>query len=595
VYAGQERQRLIEEATVDKTVVKPQTPPQPSVHKDVRRHHRTERSPRDKSTEHHRLRAENNADITPVHSSIERTPSFPDGFGSASTHSFPTPDHSLPPPLPTYEPPPFPPLPDSLPPLPDNFDFQPPFIPPPPLPTDQVFPARLPPPPLPGRGYVAPPVNMDDMGRYNSGVQRASQLDCDSTSIARACREAAATRQTDNRGRVPTESDGRGQTREDERDTARSHRHESSRRSEEWAEDRHERRHSRRRDWRHSRRHRDHRHSSRDDDDVRSTSWSHRNERYDDLSPTWTHSQDQFPTLENNLEAADTFVADSVDNDDVAAVDNDAAHCTPVGDDEFEDVDVPITQSLESRIEAILNQSADCSVPFLSAGSTSPITPAVPPPLPPIDDGFLGPPLPSTPDGSPLTDDGHPPLPSTDFWPLPPGGDLDMFAYENVANGMRLADGVPAVNGCSGAGEDDDRMSMSSLSSGEEKLEVNVPASVEPGDGQWPSSSALVTNAAYLTDKLNQLNELKSMIDPAPESLAKFDTVLDQVIKDLRLVMCRDVQKKMIESTGFKSFEKWCDDKLQRPKVQRCVHHCCILLDLDAWQSYHAVHRLDSW
>jgi len=570
LYTGQERQRLIEDATVEKTAPKLPSPkptpplPQPTVHKDVRRHHRTELSPRDKLTDHHRLRAENSVDTTPIHSSIERTPSFPDGFGSASSHGFPTPDHSLPPPLPTYEPPPFPPLPESLPPLPSSFDFQPPFVPLPPLPTDPVFPARLPPPPLPGQGYLAPPINMDDMGRFNSGAQRANQLDCDSTSIARACREAAASRQTDNHARPPTEIDvpGEGQsyTWEEDRSNSRPRRQESSRKSDQWGEDRRDRHHSRRHDRRHSRsrHHRDQRHSSQDDD-VRSTSWSQRNDRFAEHSPTWTDSQHQFPTSENDVEAADNIIY-SVDNCDVAAVDNDAGRATPVGEDEFEDV--PVIQSLESRIEAILSQSAECSVPFLSSGSASPSQPAVPPPLP-VDDGFPGPPLPCPPDASPLSNDTNPPLPPTDFWPQPPADGPDTFAYQDIGDGMRTV----AVNGCSGAGDEDDRMSMSSLSSGEEKLEVNVPALVGLGNGQWPSSSAAVANVAYLTEKLNQLNELKSAIEPGPESLAKFDTILEQVIKDLRLVMCRDVRKKMIESTGFKSFENWCDVKVQRNKV----------------------------
>ena len=547
----------------------------------MRRHRRHELSPRDKSTDQHRLHAsENSIDSTPVHGSIERTPSFPDGFGSASSLSVPTPDHALPPPLPTYDPPPFPPLPDSLPPLPGQYDFQSPFVPPPPLPTDQVFPARLPPPPLPGQGFVAPAMSMEDMGRFNSGVPRPNNLDCDSTSIARACREAAATRQTDTHARVPSDGDGNGdgwsRTRDEEWSSNRSHHHGSSWRSDQWAKDRRDRHHSRHRDGRHSRRHRDHRRSSQDDD-VRSASWSDRNDKYAEFSPPWTDSQRQFPTLENDLDTADAIPTDStyaVENCDSAPINDHTGRFTPVDEDE-DDADVPVTQSLESRIEAILSQSADCSVPFLSATSSSPTQPAVPPPLP-VDDGFPGPPLPCPPDASPLPDDMHPPLPPTDFWPAPPADDADpdTFTYQDVTDTMRPVDGVVSVNGCSGTGEDDDRMSMSSLSSGEEKLEVNVPASIGLGDGQWPLPSSLIANAAYLADTLNQLNECKSMMEPSPESLAQFDTILDQVIKDLRLVMCRDVRKKMIENTGFKSFEKWCDDKVQRRKVHLCVY-CC--------------------
>jgi len=279
---------------------------------------------------------------------------------------------------------------------------------------------------------------------------------------------------------------------------------------------------------------------------------------------------------ENDLEAdVNNLVPDEVyatDNGDTAVVDDSVGRCTPEGEDEFEEADIPVMQSLESRIEAILSQSAECSVPFLSPGSTSPPQQSILPPLP-VDDGFPGPPLPDT---LSISDDAHPPLPPADIWPQPPADGPDKFAYQDVAGRMRIVDGVVIVNGSGGDGDDDDRMSMSSLSSGEEKLEVNVPTLAGLGDGQWPSSSAFVANAAYLTDKQNQLNEFRTLIKPTPESLEKFGTILDQVIKDLRLVMCRDVRKKMIESTGFKSFERWCEDKVQRRKVQ---HRCSFLLN----------------
>lgn len=411
---------------------------------------------------------------------------------------------------------------------------------------------------------------------YNSAPppRPTNRPDCDSTSIARACREAAATRHTDNHGTTPTESDERGEdcswAREDGRSNSHTHRYESSRKSEEWVEDRRDRRHGRHRDRHRSRHRRDHRHSSRDDESQAASS-SHRNDRYADLSPAWTDSSRQFSTsLQSDVPETDDFPADGshcAESGDVAAADSSADRFIPDDEEEFEDSDIPVTQSLESRIEAILSQSADCAVPFLSPRSTSPVQPSVPPPPLPVDDGFPGPPLPCPPDASLLADNAQPPLPSTSFWPVPAGDSQDTPTYRDVADGTTAVDVVAAVNGYIGAGDDDDRMSMSSLSSGDEKLEVNVPASTGLGDGQWPSSMGLVANIAYLADKLNQLNDLKSMVEPSPDSLAKFDTVLEQVIKDLRLVMCRDVRKKMIESTGFKSFEKWCDEKVQHRKV----------------------------
>jgi len=256
---------------------------------------------------------------------------------------------------------------------------------------------------------------------------------------------------------------------------------------------------------------------------------------------------------------------DAVDGGTVAVENSSDRGGTPVGEEEFDDSDVPVTQSLESRIEAILSQSADCAVPFLSPRSTSPVPPSMQPPLP-VDEGFPGPPLPCPPDAALFPDDPHPPLPLTEFWPMSSADGSGLLMYRDVPENMRTFNELAAVNGHGGPGEEDDRMSMSSLSSGEEKLEVNVPASAGLLGSQWPSSSssAPVVNSAYLVEKLNQLNELKSMLEPTPDSL---ETVLDQVITDLRRVMCRDVRKKMIELTGFKSFEKWCDDKFQYHKV----------------------------
>lgn len=396
----------------------------------------------------------------------------------------------------------------------------------------------------------------------------ANPPDCDSTSIARACREAAAIRHTD---RTPTENDDRveGRTRPQEDGRSDGHRHESSWRSDERDEDRRSRRHGRHRDRRHSRhRSRDRRRHSSREDESQAPSPAHRNDRYADRSPDLPH---QLPASSEDTDAreADDLRADGVDDaesSDVAAVGT--SHSTPGGEeDEFEDSDGPVMQSLESRIEAILSQSTDCAVPFLSPGSASPSQQAVPPPLP-VDDGFPGPPLPCPPDASHLPVSTQSVFPPSEFWPGPPAENPEMFAYRDVADSVATVDSVAAVNGYSGAGEDDDRMSMSSLSSGEEKLEVNVPASAGLGDGQWPPPAmGLIANAAYLVDKLNQLNDLKSTMEPSPDNLVKFDTVLEQVIKDLRLVMYRDVRKKMVENTGFKSFEKWCDDKVQHRKV----------------------------
>jgi len=275
--------------------------------------------------------------------------------------------------------------------------------------------------------------------------------------------------------------------------------------------------------------------------------------------------------------------------------------------------------SLELRIEALLAQSA--VVPFLSpSGSESP--PKVNelastlPPLP-VDSNVWQPPQP------PCASDGFPPLPADHILPPPPpsdSGDSGIFSAPwgrqqpfvggddmvstpsekftaETQNAMEITDGDNTV--ALAADDDDDRMSLSSLSSGEEKLEVveRNNSIVNNEVNHQPSQLYMNHSLNYINNKLSTQGG-PSMIWPAIQSdissngkdmcrpsvaqdtkeLSRFESVLEKVICELRVVLCRDMQKKMIENTGFKSLEKWFQEKNTLKKVNKQFRHVLIFV-----------------
>ena len=44
---------------------------------------------------------------------------------------------------------------------------------------------------------------------------------------------------------------------------------------------------------------------------------------------------------------------------------------------------------------------------------------------------------------------------------------------------------------------------------------------------------------------------------------------LDQVVKELKQILKRDFNKRMIENTAYKLFEKWWDEQAEQHKVTR--------------------------
>jgi len=151
--------------------------------------------------------------------------------------------------------------------------------------------------------------------------------------------------------------------------------------------------------------------------------------------------------------------------------------------------------SLESRIQALLMSNAGGGIGFLS-----PCTPGADEDQDPdrTSDHCGRPPLPDL-SGPPLPDDPPPPLPPQDSPPLPPPPptptDAPPFPPDVTSNGYVQYDHIAQIIAnleseeevesevARGGGDDDDRMSLSSLSDGEEKLEV-INTRVAP---PWPS------------------------------------------------------------------------------------------------------------
>lgn len=279
-------------------------------------------------------------------------------------------------------------------------------------------------------------------------------------------------------------------------------------------------------------------------------------------------------------------------------------------------------QSLESRIQAMLGgslpfmqlQKEEESVgsprpPDLSEGATknAPIssTPhknSPPPPLPPPESE--PPPLPPL----PMEDDPPPPLPPDPTSQNPADGIFlsgENAAFDNQECGADVGldttadSGADGVTFCMGNDDDDDRMSLSSLSSGGEKLEV-IELNVEvPGCSfPWMMNPMMMQNN-FRNNDLNQqmfvasgcssaggpvTNYLNAQMDERKEE-PEFLTALDEVISELKMIMGKDMRKKMVESTAFKSFETWWQASEAQEKVLRAIQSfgclSCVLVYTD--------------
>ena len=264
--------------------------------------------------------------------------------------------------------------------------------------------------------------------------------------------------------------------------------------------------------------------------------------------------------------------------------------------------------SLESRIQSLLSANKDLDLPFGSsdeAASSSEDkfgTPHThesdvpPPPLPydqpPLPEAPLPPeeptppPLPPEPAPPPTPEDEQPPLPPE------PEPHCDKNTYSSTTPNP--------------PGEDDDCMSLSSISSGEEKLQLNAPIldnRFVPPPGMhpmmYPPSAMWYPQVNQYQNYINNvvtttgMNDGSMSLEAVQQKAAMLFTpqdednenmfldVLDQIVQELKMVMCKDMHKKMVEGTAFKFYEAWLSTKENKDKARNCVYMCvCVFISL---------------
>lgn len=158
--------------------------------------------------------------------------------------------------------------------------------------------------------------------------------------------------------------------------------------------------------------------------------------------------------------------------------------------------------------------------------------------------------------------------------------------------------------------DDEDRMSLSSISSGEEKLEVNLSGTAHADNSvSWAGNYGNVNNfnSGYGAGMFNQTyynqfqNNMLNAGTQGPNQTQDafqrgvqdgtqkdiFDTTfmltLNNCIKELKQVMQKDLCKKMIEVSAFKGFDSWWDGEEEKLKVSSmflliCSYIFCFLL-----------------
>lgn len=178
----------------------------------------------------------------------------------------------------------------------------------------------------------------------------------------------------------------------------------------------------------------------------------------------------------------------------------------------------------------------------------------------------------------------------------------------SLQNGVMSSAAPPEGKSEAAADDEDDRMSLSSISSGEEKLEINPPL---PSVSSAPNTSTNFTSphaapptssvsstspwAPYTYGNLMGSPPLGAMppgpyqngmygmnpgqLIPTQEEKEDpndktFTTVLDKFVKELKTIMQKDLCKKMVENSAFKAFEAWWDGEVLKSKVGFCCLHC---------------------
>lgn len=151
--------------------------------------------------------------------------------------------------------------------------------------------------------------------------------------------------------------------------------------------------------------------------------------------------------------------------------------------------------------------------------------------------------------------------------------------------------------------DDDDRMSLDSTGSGGEPgaIEVNqtntaVPPPLVMPSSEMPNSTTQVMNwqqqndlqnnymppgymnnfsagqynQNFVNQMNNEMNDQRFVNDPKEEAdkhEITFTDVLENFVKELKDIMCKDLCKKMVETSAFKTYETWWDREEEKTKV----------------------------
>ncbi|RUS91880.1 hypothetical protein EGW08_000282 [Elysia chlorotica] len=144
-----------------------------------------------------------------------------------------------------------------------------------------------------------------------------------------------------------------------------------------------------------------------------------------------------------------------------------------------------------------------------------------------------------------------------------PLADIEIDPMPEESNGLRhkhqnFNGKVSPNNGT--ADIEDDRMSLDSISSGEEKLEVADPT--QPSQSAFNGSS---WPGQPFGDRFR--GPFGPDYDPETDFVTHmFSAVLSDFVKELKSIMQRDLCKKMVETSAFKYFENWWDKEEEKNK-----------------------------
>lgn len=131
----------------------------------------------------------------------------------------------------------------------------------------------------------------------------------------------------------------------------------------------------------------------------------------------------------------------------------------------------------------------------------------------------------------------------------------------NINHHKHQAFNGKAAQNVSGAPDiEDDRMSLDSISSGDEKLEV-----ADPSQTSHPSFNGSSWPGQPYSERYG--GPYGPEYEPETDFVTHmFSAVLSDFVKELKSIMQRDLCKKMVEASAFKYFENWWDQEAEKNK-----------------------------